>query len=670
MAPRFAAVHVRGAPLGLVAEQVRERLRAEGFEVAPDDASADGGRSIAVYEEQGWAIVVEQEAPAEAEALAWAERLSRALHSDALTLRVEGERVLVALHCDGGLCGALRLPVDALPAEDGHRRAPAGFLAHLAVGPEAKAELERGVLADRVLIEETVHDLGRWIGLPHADRPPAALALLVPAERARQLHFTPRTPTAPPPRSGPTSIAVHAPARLEAFAGFPLEEHGLFQLAATGGEVRGVELVLSGEALRLLRIDAVTGWNPAVSEAEGETVIREARLASLPDGALHAGFEEARLGPPTGARAGGGAATGARAVAEGVAATFFAGLRGRGEVAGAGALVLRARSVAAPAIVSPAVAVEVIVRPTPRTPLLPPDRRPPEDTRALREWASDLAAYAGDAWGAGWLAFDAPFAAFEDAVLALTAGLAEALLDATAAGELHARLVSGGTRPRSSGRFRRGDRLAPPAWSAELGLLRGEAILELAAERGAVQIAAQPGGSTLLSPALRAQIAAIRPAQPPVPLAITWSIPTPPEARARARLAEAMARAIEAAAARPECVGGLCGASGAPGDALSLPYEKLAGLGAAASLTWVRHHARAPAWRVLVPPAAAAGLPAETPGVTRRPAPAGLLLGAQGADPFALSDADRGALERALLPAIGTTAEAQTLTGRRTPDRG
>ena len=120
---------------------------------------------------------------------------------------------------------------------------------------------------------------------------------------------------------------------------------------------------------------------------------------------------------------------------------------------------------------------------------------------------------------------------------------------------------------------------------------------------------------------------------------------------------------IVGAVALHSCVGALATAQGSGVSCADpvLAYEKLAGTyGASLRLAWVRAHARAPAWRVLIPEPARAGLAPRSPeGVLATRVRAGVLLGLEVADPFSMGDTEP--LERHMLPALGSEAELEVM---------
>jgi hypothetical protein len=163
-----------------------------------------------------------------------------------------------------------------------------------------------------------------------------------------------------------------------------------------------------------------------------------------------------------------------------------------------------------------------------------------------------------------------------------------------------------------------------------------------------IRVRHQPHGTTVFDPETRRQIDESHPRPRIIPLDLTFSLRCPSDATARAELVAVADRILSQAAGMPACIGGYLMPLGEVQHDDSTSYEFLAGI-------WQGHHEvdtvrrrpRTPGWRVVVPHAAMSRI-APQPGVECRDVAAGALLASAAVDPFAMTDGDREAIERAL----------------------
>jgi hypothetical protein len=277
-----------------------------------------------------------------------------------------------------------------------------------------------------------------------------------------------------------------------------------------------------------------------------------------------------------------------------------------------------------------------------RMPLLPPRLRGPS--------AADVhhaAAYAGREFAVGWVGFDA--GARARPAVSLLGRLVESLVPLLGEGGVRGRWSRDDVVKASGALF---DPPGARRWCVEALASRG--AVELEAAGGRIWAAHHPVSSSMAFEA--------------VPILVGWSIRRPGEQAARARIAEVMDDAIRRAADERSCIGAIATAQGrdqSPHNG-SYPYEELARLAPGGiRAQWVRGHTRSPGWRVIVPRAAVPAvriLPSSRANVRVEHVAAGSLVLARAADPFATGDVE--ALERCVLPTIGTEAELAAMLSR------
>jgi len=281
-------------------------------------------------------------------------------------------------------------------------------------------------------------------------------------------------------------------------------------------------------------------------------------------------------------------------------------------------------------------------------PLPPLFEAPEERARFLHT----LARHGGNTWLTGWFGFDAGFDQVGSVVLDSASTLASWF--SRWAGPLQVSITVAGTTPSVAQRFAAGDRLAD--FGIVVHHLAEEADVRLhvphhdGGPRGEIRVAHQPAGTTILDRETRARLAD-NARDPIVPVQLSFSLARPDDAPARAELARLLHDLVARAAAIETCVGGLVVPAGQQLFGDDTLYEYLAGFwGGNDRLAEARRRPRSPGWRVIVP-RAAAGIDLQ-PGVARTEVAAGLLLATAAADPFAMTDAEREAIERTLLPAM------------------
>lgn len=139
-------------------------------------------------------------------------------------------------------------------------------------------------------------------------------------------------------------------------------------------------------------------------------------------------------------------------------------------------------------------------------------------------------------------------------------------------------------------------------------------------------------------------------------LAISWSMRGLRDERRRREIASVMDDVVCTSAADGRCFGALLTAQKAPLvlEQRALAYEYLRGRsGAALRPTWLRAHARAPGFRVLVPRASeSVGKPPN--GFTVRKVESGRLISSNAADPWSVTPTELDSLEEYLAPSLGT----------------
>lgn len=137
----------------------------------------------------------------------------------------------------------------------------------------------------------------------------------------------------------------------------------------------------------------------------------------------------------------------------------------------------------------------------------------------------------------------------------------------------------------------------------------------------------------------------------PPKASLTWSIPKRKDPAPLAAWAES---ALTRAGADADVVGGVATAQGEPmqSGSADFPYEHLAKTRLEAyDVRWQKEHVRSPGWRVLAPSVAAVA-PVDGVGVVELAH--AKLLRSSAANPFAYGKDDATAMERAVLPAVGT----------------
>lgn len=670
MGSTFAAVHVKGCPLAEVLRLVDAELEESGAtRLDPDAPETAIERRVLVFEDAGWVVVADedQESSVErGEELALA--LSAALETDAIAINVfHSDAATLARFRRGDRIGSFEVPEGATRDEaSGHARVSTRFLADLALAPEGRAELDAGLLADYTFPEATTHRAAELVGVTWAgagarylwaDPPPGAKKLRYRSPEAEVA--APMMVDWRPPGDEGRDIRLSAVAEVAVCVGMPLEGKLVVDVTAHAGpRVDGLAVELRGPALALLDVGAVCGWNPVLDAQGGQrTEIVESPVERRGD-ALVARFPRAFVAPGGHAVLGGTSAAAFRAWTQALHAQsnnrFLFRLQAAARTAGSGDLEVTLTNLAGDPLDATPARVRFDVTPAPRVPLLPvpPDPSAPHVTARLLE---DVERYGGDAFVCGWIGFDAPFAEVRgwlfDAASALGRWLARGA-------PLQISITAAGTHPQLGERFGAEDHLASDRRFALVEkYLAVEADVRLHApfEVGAndpsfVRLRHQPDGTTIFEPAMRASLVEQgRMTERIVPVDLLFALPRPgSEDEARA-LGDRLDGLFAAAADLGSCVGGFAGPAGeAPWDDVSA-YEQVAGTHFGHDhVDVVSRHARSPGWRVVVPRAATPAIESVA-GVTRADLPAGALLRSSARHPFAMTDADREAVERAVL---------------------
>jgi hypothetical protein len=300
-------------------------------------------------------------------------------------------------------------------------------------------------------------------------------------------------------------------------------------------------------------------------------------------------------------------------------------------------------------VVPSSVAVEV--RPQPRLPLLPrASAFDGDEERTLR----DAEAYATGELVTAWVGFEASFGELEHWILERATTFARLLAEAE---PLHVQLTTAGTHPRVGKPFVFNDDLLAKRFALARKHLANEGALELSPRlkvdfesergvRGFVRVAHEPNGPTLFTPEMREALGAATAMKKPVPVTLEVCLP-----RFLASSAELDAL-LDAAASRPDCIGGFVAQTDLSYAGSLAPYERLAQTTHRDSVEQLKRRVRSPGWRVIVPREAVPNVRRE-PSVEVIEVAAGLLLRSRAADPFTMTDAERESVERVLLGCIG-----------------
>ena len=658
MGATYAAVHVRGKREADVRAAVVEALEEQGLTLTEEEADETRTRRVLLFESDGWVTVADEDMDLDEDALAeWGSRLSESLHAHVVGVQVfHSDVAALTYHHGGGEIGRTAVPGEHPADEDGHVRVSGAFLAPLA---PRRAAAEWVVLADTTFPEEPVLRLARLAGVPHPgagarylwnDAQLTATRLLFLREEESEEEAE--------EASGAPQLELHVHAEAEETEGVSIENAGSFTLAAVAGvPLRALEVELGGDALALLQIDSIRGWNPRANDRRWE-------IRPDADGRrLRARFPDAevRFVPQPSIDMTAGAAAMRRwsqMLEEQSRGQFMGSITGRAAKAGRGTLTVRVRALDG-SVESEAVEIALVVKPAPRRPLLPPIVERPNERREHRD-ARALEAYGGSTNAFGWIAFDDTFAHVEPWLMRAADEALRMLLASMGAETLAPEILSAGTHPRVRVKYGKKGDLRAASWKPVWDHLRREAQVTFIAPDshagiGNVIVAHEPDGKTIFDAGTRATLAARYGADRVVPISLCWSFPQPANAETRERLASWMDGIVREAVDMERCVGALVAPNGeGVRDAQgSVPWEQLAGLQGEMN-DWVATHARAPGWRVLVPRPAAGRVPAPGPGAHVERVAAGVLVSSTADSPFAMDGDAREAVERLALPCTGT----------------
>jgi hypothetical protein len=441
------------------------------------------------------------------------------------------------------------------------------------------------------------------------------------------------------------AIFVEAPfGVLEACVGMPLSNLHLSIVVNGGARIDGFGVELSGPALDLLSVTSLDAYRSDDSDKPGfrqTGVPFEVRagglFAALPGAVLDPGpalalFAETDtdMEPPSGR------------------CTFGLKLHAHARAAGRASLVVRVTDLSGGSLDANEKAFDLAIAPAPRLPVLPSEPLPRE-ARALRGSHENGAAadaeaqdhyrrsvllyserYSGDSWLVGWLGFDGAWRDLGPLLLA-----AAAALGAELPGKAQLALdVSEGGGGKALGRDAR--------------LSDREGLVACLAATGSVHLKARDGSFVGVVHGAR-ESEFLGKVTTVVPISMTFSIQRPRTSAKRARLGVIVDRLFAEAGGHPAVVGGFAAPAGYALMAGATAYERLAGIAHdEPALEVIRRRPRSPGWRVIVPHAALGALD-PGPGVTSTEGSAGRLLRTSAAEPFAMTDAERDAIERALV---------------------
>lgn len=690
MGSTFGAIHVRTARRERAVAAVTALLEELGFtQLGAEDAEGDDERRVLIFEDAGWVTIADEELDDDATELLGL-HVSEALATDAIAIRVfHSDTADLIRYRHGEPVGSFQVPEGATHDEaTGQRSVDATFLVDLVEGTtreDARSELAT-FRADYTFPEETVIRAASLVGIPHPEAGAAYLWHRAPPN-ATKLRFaqpegTVTEPTgfawAPPGSEGHTQHLA-GPDEHTTSVGMPLYEQVTFILRAHAGERHeGIVVELSGPGALLLDVTEVAGWNPDLTPG-AETEIMAVPLVASQEGdrgcVLRATFPRATVAPQVHPTPTGSSAAAMRAWQAALHAQsknqFVFHLRGTAKTAGEGALVVRVTDLEGRPLDANEKHVALSFTRPARPPLLPAKVQAREASanashdsvsaaHFARRNALSVESCGGSDRVVGWVGFDASFDVVGPWLLQAATVLGSIL--ARAAGPLDVSVTTAGTHPTMQA-FTEGHALSDE--TALVRYLASEADVELRVpfaamfdedgkpaprDPSSVSLRHQPHGTTTFTPELREQLRAHRPPERIVPVDLSFSLSRAVAAR-DADFGDTLDRLLRAAAEIPGCVGGFVSPMGAGFPDEQTPYEALVGFGTGLVVDKIRARPRSPGWRVLVPNAAAGAIALHT-GVTRTQTTAGVLLATAASDPFAMTDAEREAIERTLLPAF------------------
>ncbi len=666
MGSTFSAVHVRGIKAKALAESFEAWvLEAGAYERLDDDApESESDRRVLVFDDgKGWGVVADADFEFDLDAARDAARaLSKTHATDAVLISVHhSDTALLERFSKGRTRGSVRVPEDAKGnRKTGHKEISASFLKDLAEDADDRRALDAPFLADRTFPEDTVLDVAQRAGLAAAGAG-ARYLWHEPPKGARKLRFAaleaepvPMFDFRPPGAEGQAMSLHHQPS-VEGCVGMPLGDFLNFTLQAhEGGRIEGLRVEFSGPAMASLAVERATGWNPQISNDGVPTEITESPLTREGErwiAIFPKGFVEGQGVPSMADMSPAAFRQWSQALATHHLRQFHFSLTS--SVCAAGTSELRVKVTrldGTPLPVAEGI-VTIAARPAPRLPLLPASKKAVADDR-LRVEARET--YGSQASLIGWLAFDARWPELSERLLELTTTVSRLLVGK---GELELSVTSAGTHPSVPKRFRKASHLTDKDFSVAVKHLAKEAqvnlhlpydaMLQRMEPAGFVLLSHQPNGSTVFDPEMRRQLYASHPQPKLPPLELSFSLPA-----VTGPALQSLEALMEAAVSNPSCVGALLSPSGRMPHPGTLPWETLTGQHRfVENLELVREHVRAPGWLTLAPGASARRVEPNAR-VEVKQVPSGALLKSRAESPGAMTDEDRAAMERAVLPAL------------------
>jgi hypothetical protein len=673
MGSTFSALYIRNASLRTIANLASEGMKKGGFILQSDPTPNASVRNIVLMEKDGWVLFAD-EGLEFARASDEASRFSSEFDTDVLEIAVDdSDRAWLVLYTKGKLAGSLEIPKDAPLDQEGHRIIRADFLKHLATSG-AKESIVEGIRCNDTFVEESLAKLLVHVGLT---LPLTGANYLLEDRDTSATYLAFQLPqTAPIARP----IAVSAPdltinmysVETELFVGHTFE-YG-FSVGNSGGAVSGIEVELSGQGVALLsdvEIQAEKHGKPQnhrskVTEFKGTIRTSRKRLtASIPG--VQVGYAENPLvailsSPVKSAR------TMKQAFEEQSEAGCYVRMRMTGARIGLARIAIRVRPLSCSdgSVEHPEMTLNV--RPAPRLPVLPAKTNPRSAFQHSNDdfhYCRTLANYAGVDHAVGWIAFEGSFESCREHLLNFISLLADAALAAHNRAKLEVRLTSAGAHPRGKPNYVMGDDLNSKGWRGTFDRIANEGVArfsypirdrDIESPEITLFLSHQPRGDTEIDATQKRKYARIgmtlaRPTE------FAWSIPRGPR-ESDAKIATVIDEVMKDAVSINTILSGYAGASAFGNFSRAsqrTPFEELMNLRDDTSLLlWCKEHIRTPAWRVIVRKKLAALLGKAPKGISLQTEQNAVLVRSVAADPFSMKPENFEALERFLLPCVGT----------------